>query len=375
MLRRVFHRGLPLRHAPARRQVAVDQVVRGGLVGHEVGLQAAGLRALHEFGQDVGGIAEQRDRHRFLRIAVLLDEFERVVDVARLLVDVACAQAEVDARLLALDVERDGARQRGRQRLRAAHAAEAGREDPLAREAVVVVLAAGFDEGFEGALHDALAADVDPAARGHLAVHEEALAVELVEVLPVGPLRHEVRVGQQHARCVLVRLEHADRLARLDEQRLVVVQLFQRREDLVVAGPVARGAADAAVHHQVLRALGDLGVEVVLQHAERGFGEPALAVELGAARGADHAGRVMARVGTGGFVQVDLVGCVHGVVFLVGGCFTSDWAGCRAARPAARPSAPTGAWLRCRARGSGRFRGKRPSGEWRRIRPPPAANS
>src|SRR2546429_2457627 len=36
-----------------------------------------------------------------------------------------------------------------------------------------------------------------------------ALLVELVEVLPVGPLGHEVGVGQQHARCVLVRLEHA----------------------------------------------------------------------------------------------------------------------------------------------------------------------
>ena len=182
-------------------------------------------------------------------------------------------------RLLAFDVERHRAGQRGGQRLRAAHAAQAGGQDPLARQVVVVVLAAGFDEGLEGALHDALAADVDPAAGRHLAVHEQALAVELVEVLPVGPLRHQVRVGEQHARRVRVRLEHADRLARLDQQRLVVVQLLQRREDLVEAGPVARRAADAAVDHQVLRVLGHFGVEVVLQHAVGGFGEPALAGE------------------------------------------------------------------------------------------------
>jgi hypothetical protein len=126
MLRLVLHRGLPLRHAPARGQVAVDQVVRRGLVGHEVGLEAAGLRALHQFREDLGRVAQQRDRHRFLGVAVLLDQFERMVDVARLLVDVAGAQAEVDARLLALDVERDRTRERGRERLRATHAAEAG---------------------------------------------------------------------------------------------------------------------------------------------------------------------------------------------------------------------------------------------------------
>ena len=47
-----------------------------------------------------------------------------------------------------------------------------------------VVLAPGLDEGLVGALHDALAADVDPRAGRHLAVHHQALAVELVEVLP-----------------------------------------------------------------------------------------------------------------------------------------------------------------------------------------------
>jgi hypothetical protein len=60
-------------------------------------------------------------------------------------------------------------------RLGAAHAAQAGRENPLAGQVVVVVLATGFDKGLEGALHDALAADVDPAAGRHLAVHEQAL--------------------------------------------------------------------------------------------------------------------------------------------------------------------------------------------------------
>ena len=45
-------------------------------------------------------------------------------------------------------------------------------------------LRASFGEGFVGALHDSLAADVDPGAGGHLAVHHQALSFELVEIPP-----------------------------------------------------------------------------------------------------------------------------------------------------------------------------------------------
>jgi hypothetical protein len=174
--------------------------------------------------------------------------------------------------------------------------AQARRENPAPGPAAAEVLAAGFGEGLERALNDALAADVDPAAGGHLAVHEQALAVELVEVLPRGPARNEVRVGDQHARRVRVRLEDADRLARLDQQRFVVLQVPERREDVVEAVPVARRAPDAAVDHEVLRILGDLRIEVVLDHPVRGLGQPALARALRAARRANLARRVVARI-------------------------------------------------------------------------------
>ena len=104
-------------------------------------------------------------------------------------------------------------------------------------EVAAVVLAAGLDEGLVGALHDALAADVDPRAGGHLAVHHQALAVELVEVLPRRPLRHQVRVGDQHARRIDVRAEHADRLARLHQQRLVVLRARAGVEDAPRSSP------------------------------------------------------------------------------------------------------------------------------------------
>src|SRR5208282_5038407 len=106
------------------------------------------------------------------------------------------------------------------ERLGAAHAAEPGGEDPAAFEAAAVMPAGGLGEGLEGAADDALAADVDPRAGRHLAVHYEAPAVELVEMLERRPMADEVRVGEEDARRVGMGLEHADGLARLDEQRL-----------------------------------------------------------------------------------------------------------------------------------------------------------
>src|SRR6185437_16431053 len=86
---------------------------------------------------------------------------------------------------------------------------------------------------------------------------------------------------------ILVRAEHADGLARLDEQRLVFLEPLQRLDDLVVTLPIARGAADPAVDDQALRVLGDLVVEVVHQHPDRRLGGPALCLDLAPVPGAD----------------------------------------------------------------------------------------
>ena len=69
-------------------------------------------------------------------------------------------------------------------------------------------------EGLEGALQDALRADVDPRAGGHLAVHRQPEVLEPAELLPVGPVADQVGVGDQHPRRPLVGAHDADRLAR-----------------------------------------------------------------------------------------------------------------------------------------------------------------
>ena len=91
-----------------------------------------------------------------------------------------------------------------------------------------VAAARDLREALVGALHDALGADVDPRPGGHLPVHRQPEVLEAAELLPRRPLRHEVGVGDQHPRRPLVGAHHADRLARLHEQRLVALERAQR---------------------------------------------------------------------------------------------------------------------------------------------------
>ena len=180
--------------------------------------------------------------------------------------------------------------------MRAAHAAETSGQNPFAFPVTAEVTPAHFGEGLVRALHDALRADIDPRPGRHLAVHHEALAIEFVKVSPRRPFRHEVGVRKQYARRVGVRLEHTDRFTRLHEQCFVLFETAQRFDNLVVALPIARRAADAAVHHKLFRVLSNIWIEIVHQHAQCCFREPALAAQLFSTRGADHARCVVTRV-------------------------------------------------------------------------------
>ena len=76
-------------------------------------------------------------------------------------------------------------------------------------------------------LQNPLRSDIDPAPRGHLAVHHQAQPVQLVEALPIAPMPDQIGIANQHARRVLVRAEDADRLARLHEQRFIRFERLQ----------------------------------------------------------------------------------------------------------------------------------------------------
>jgi hypothetical protein len=121
VLRGIGLRSLPTLDGPARRQVAVDQIVRGRLVGDHVGAHAAP----DQLGKDLRRVADEPDRARLARFAGGANARERVVEVARLLVEVARRKPHRDARRLALDREHRRAGHRRGERLRAAHAAQA----------------------------------------------------------------------------------------------------------------------------------------------------------------------------------------------------------------------------------------------------------
>ncbi|MNV47775.1 hypothetical protein D3C71_1396520 [compost metagenome] len=133
-------------------------------------------------------------------------------------------------------------------------------------------------------------------------------------------MRHQVGIGDQHARRIGMGLEHAYRLARLHQQGFVVVQVGERFNDLVVAIPVARGTADAAIHDQFLGIFGDVRVQVVHQHAQRRFGQPALGGELIAARGTDHDIAVSVRLVQEGLLDRFCREVPHAAVARIIGC-------------------------------------------------------
>ena len=127
VLRLIILRRTPAFQRPPCRQITVDEIVGGGLVGDEMWFHLAPGK----LGQDLRRIAEQPDRSRFSRGAGLTDERERLVDVLRLHVQITRLQAHLDARRLALDRQQRRARHRRRQRLRAAHAPQARGQDPF----------------------------------------------------------------------------------------------------------------------------------------------------------------------------------------------------------------------------------------------------
>ena len=284
---------LPLRQRPTLRQISVDGIMRRGLIGDGVGPDAT----TKQFGKHICGVAEQPHGNRLALRLRVFEHRQRLFDRRRLRVQISGAKPHFDTAWLTLDGQTGEARHGRCERLRAAHSAQTRGEDPAACEIAVVVLAPHLDEGFVGALHDALRADVDPRARRHLAVHHQALAIEFMKVLPGRPMGDQIGIGDQHTGRVGVGLENAGGLAGLHEQRLIALQTPERRSDLVEGVPIAGGAADAAVDHQFAGPFGDIRVEIVHQHAQRRFRQPRFCGQFRAVRGANYAGVVDAGVG------------------------------------------------------------------------------
>ena len=214
-------------------------------------------------------------------------EIQRLIQVRRHDLAVAGLDPLLDALRVHLDREDHAVVHGDGERLGATHPAQARSEDQPAPEAPAEVLPGRGGEGLVRSLEDALGADVDPAPGRHLAVHGEAQLLQLAELLPVAPGGDQHGVADQDAGRERVGPEDPDGLAGLDQQGLVVLQGLEAFDDPVIAFPVPGRLSGAAVHHQVLRPLAHLGIEVVHEHAHGRFLVPALARQGRAARRPD----------------------------------------------------------------------------------------
>src|SRR5713226_131331 len=138
-------------------------------------------------------------------------------------------------------------------------------------------------------LQDALRANVDPAAGRHLAVHGQPHLLQTAELFPSSPLGHQEAVRDQHPGSQFLRADDANRLAGLNQKRLVVFELAKRGYDLVERLPIAGRLARAAVNHQMVRILSYLRIEIIHEHAQSRLLDPALACSLRAAWRTDQA--------------------------------------------------------------------------------------
>ena len=195
-----------------------ERIVGARLVGDDVGREVH----LEQLRDEHRRVADETDRQRPLLVAGPHASSDRILQRVGDLVEVAGLDASTDSPGIDVDAQRHAAVHRHGQRLRTAHATKPGRQRDRAGERAAELAAGDLGEALVGALQDSLRADVDPRPGGHLPVHRQAHRLEPPELLPVAPLRHEVRVGDQHPRRPLVGAEHADRLARLHEHRLVV---------------------------------------------------------------------------------------------------------------------------------------------------------
>ena len=83
----------------------------------------------------------------------------------------------------------------------------------------------------------------------------------------------------------------------IEKEYLAHVQCGQNG---VEAGPITGSAADTAVHHQTLRIFCHIRIQIVLDHAERGFGQPGFAGQRAAFWRTDDAAGIETGIGHGG---------------------------------------------------------------------------
>ena len=196
----------------------------------------------------------------------------------------ALAEACLDARAVHLGNDGRRACHFGRLGLGTAHTAQAGGDEQPPPEIAVLwdaqLEASGIQQGVERAVHDALRADVHPAAGGHLSIVGYAQLHGGVPVFLVVIESHHQGVRDDDARGFGMGLEESQRMATLHDQGLVLCQFLQVHFEEAILHPVLADLARLAVGHQLVGIEGYVESQVVVYHHLESLSLDALAFVL-----------------------------------------------------------------------------------------------
>ena len=259
---------------------AVIGHVAGGLVGEQIHMDVVVIDIL----QQIYDVAVVGHSAGLLAGLVLLGDFHSLGQVAGAVAHPALGVAGLDAGVVHLGDNGGSPGDLSGLALGARHAAKTGGDEQAAGQIAVLgdaqLQAAGVEQGVEGAVDDALGADVHPAAGGHLAVVGHADGGGPVEVLLVVVHAHHQAVGDDAAGGQLVAVEQAQGVAGHDHQGLLVGHDLQVLLDKAVLHPVLADLAGLAVGDQLVGVEGDVEVQVVVDHHLEGLGLGAVALVL-----------------------------------------------------------------------------------------------
>ena len=249
-----------------RAVAAVIGHVAGSLVGHQVHVDIFLVQVFEE----VDDVAVIGDRAGLAFLLMRKSNVLRLFKARGTVADPALRKARVDAGVVHFGDDGRRSCDHSRLALRAGHAAEAGGNEETSPEVSVVrdaqLQPAGIEERVEGAVHDALRADIHPAARGHLAVVRDAEGGGAVEILLIVKCADHKPVCDHDARRALRRMEQSQRMSGHDDQRLLVGQFLQILLDEPVLHPVLADLAGLAVGGQFVWIQRDVEVQVVVDH-------------------------------------------------------------------------------------------------------------
>ena len=210
----------------------------------------------HHIVQQIDNISVIGDCHRLLVFQRGIGKLKQFRQLVGHLADPALRQAGLDAGEVDLGNDADAAGDFDRFALSAAHAAETRGDEQVAAQVFIrrqaQLHATGIQDSVEGTVHNALRPDVHPAAGGHLAVVGDAqLFGDFPVILIVEHADHQC-IGDDDPRRVRTGREQAERMSRLDHQRLILGEDFQVLLYNPVLQPVLANAAGFAVCHQFI---------------------------------------------------------------------------------------------------------------------------